>query len=315
MGDDIERRLADAAAQLHRYQRTTARAGELAARREQVEAEIAALASAHAIEEREVRRLDGLSLTRILLSLRGSREDRLGRERAEADAARYRVVEAQARLDALTREHEAVRAELARLSSAQETYDAVLDEKARHLAGSDDPRGRRLVALAQEQGRLTEEAREVAEAGQAARAALDALARLDRTLGSASAWSTYDTFFDGGLVGSMIKHDRLDQAAKEAAQADQCLVVLRTELADVDGSGPLTASVAVDGLTRFVDVWFDNIFTDFAVRERIGRAKENVAASIARVENLLADLDGRADRTRQRLAAIDTARVDLLTRQ
>jgi multidrug efflux pump subunit AcrA (membrane-fusion protein) len=314
MGDDIEQRLADAAARLHRYQSTAARADELAARCAQLETELDALRSAHAVEQHDVQRLDGLSLTRIVLSLRGAREDRLARERAEADAARYRVVQAQARLDALTREHEAARAELERLASAQEAYDAVLDEKARVLAGSDDPRGRRLVALAQEQGRLTEEAREVAEASEAARAALDALARLDRTLGSASAWSTYDTFFNGGLVGSMIKHDRLDQAAREAAHADQCLVVLRTELADVDGSAPLTASVAVDGTTRFIDVWFDNIFTDFAVRDRIERAKQNVAASVARVRALLADLDARADRTRERLAAIDTARVDLLTR-
>jgi hypothetical protein len=314
MGDDIERRLADAAAQLHRHQATAARAEELAARCGRMETEIAALRSAHAIEERDVERLDGLSLTRILLSLRGAREDRLARERAEADAARYRAVEAQARLDALRRDHGAARAELARLASAQETYDAVLDEKATYLTGSDDPRGRSLVALAQEQGRLTEEAREVAEASEAARTALDALARLDRTLGSASAWSTYDTFFNGGLVGSMIKHDRLDQAAREAAHADQCLVVLRTELADVDGSAPLTASVAVDGTTRFIDVWFDNIFTDFAVRDRIQRAKENVTAAGARVRSLLAELGQRAERTQQRLAAIDTARVDLLTR-
>jgi hypothetical protein len=38
-----------------------------------------------------------------------------------------------------------------------------------------------------------------------------------------------------------------------------------------------------------------------------------VAASIARVQTLLAELGGRADRTQQRLAAIDRARVDLLT--
>jgi len=199
MGDDIERRLADAAAQLHRYQGTAARVQELAARSAQMQAQIAILRSTHAIEERDVRRLDGLSLTRILLSLRGAREDRLARERAEADAARYRAVEAQARLDALTREHDAARAELARLSSAQETYDAVLDEKARSLTGSEDPRGRRLVALAQERGRLSEEARAVAEASEAARTALDALARLNRTLGSASAWSTYDTLADASL--------------------------------------------------------------------------------------------------------------------
>jgi hypothetical protein len=44
--------------------------------------------------------------------------------------------------------------------------------------------------------------------------------------------------------------------------------VLRTELADVDGMALTAPQLAVDGLTRFVDIWFDNIFTDLAVRDR-----------------------------------------------
>ena len=38
------------------------------------------------------------------------------------------------------------------------------------------------------------------------------------------------------------------------------------ELADVGGMDLTAPNPAVDGLTRFVDVWFDNDFTDLAVR-------------------------------------------------
>jgi hypothetical protein len=64
-----------------------------------------------------------------------------------------------------------------------------------------------------------------------------------------------------------MKHSRLDEAAQAAAYADRCLAVLRTELADVPGLSLTAPQLAVDGLTRFVDVWFDNIFTDLAVRD------------------------------------------------
>lgn len=45
-------------------------------------------------------RLEHLSLARVLAALHGAREDALAREKAEAEAARYRYAEAQHRLDA-----------------------------------------------------------------------------------------------------------------------------------------------------------------------------------------------------------------------
>src|SRR5690349_21037601 len=55
----------------------------------------------HALEQRDVDRLESLSLTRLLTALRGVREQALERERAEAEVARYRVAQAQDQLDAL----------------------------------------------------------------------------------------------------------------------------------------------------------------------------------------------------------------------
>src|SRR5262249_41950619 len=157
---------------------------------------------------------------------------------------------------------------------------AALDAKERYLRQSADPRGGDLLRLAQERGRLAGELRETTEALQAAQAALDALAQVTDRLGSAENWSTYDTWFGGGAIASSVKHSRLDEAANAAAAADRRLAVLRTELAVVGDPGLTAPQLAIGGGTRFADVWFDNIFTDLAVGERIRQAQQNVAGSV-----------------------------------
>ncbi|MEV0156093.1 hypothetical protein AB0H57_20515 [Micromonospora sp. NPDC050686] len=315
MADDIEQRLTSVAEALREYEVTTRRSADLRRRMDQLTAQLAALRARHAREQEDVERLEGLSLTRVLASLRGARDDALARERAEADAARYRVAEAASRLEALRREHRAAQARLGQLAAAPSNYAAVLDDKERHLDESGDPRRARLLELADERGRLTGEMHEVTEAMQAARTAWHALTQVRDKLGSASGWSTYDTFFGGGAISSTIKHSRLDEAAQAAARADRCLAVLRTELADVPGMALTAPQLAVNGLTRFVDVWFDNIFTDLAVRDRIKQAQQNVAQSMQLVREVQARLEQRAAHVRARLATIDTERRHLLTRQ
>jgi hypothetical protein len=313
MGDEgVEQRLTAAAEKIREAELTAQRANEVNARIAQLTEEVNALAAQSASEQRDVEKLERMSLTRVLVSLRGARDDALERERAEAQAARYRLAEAQARLEALQQELTGTRARLDELASAHGVYAAVLAEKEEHLRSSGDPRGAPLLALADERGRLAAERRELDEARQAADAALRALGAVQEKLGSASSWSTYDTFFGGGMLSSTIKHHRMDEAAQAAAYADRCISVLRTELADVGGLGLTAPELATDGMVRFVDVWFDNIFTDLAVRNRIQKAKENVNHAGRVVSDVRERLVQRTTQVQQRLAAIDAERHTLL---
>ena len=63
------------------------------------------------------------------------------------------------------------------------------------------------------------------------------------------------------------------------------------ELADLRLAG--LEAVRVDGLTRTLDMWFDNIFTDLAVRDRIRDAHGRVGHALRAVETTLNDLTGR----------------------
>jgi len=261
-----------------------------------------------------VGRLEHLSLTRVLASLTGSREEALTRERAEAAAARYQVADAEARLEALRQELAAAQQRHDQLAAAPQGYTAALAEKERHLAESDDPRRPQLLNLADERGRLTGELREMAKALQAADAAQQALSELRDKLGSASGWSTYDTFFGGGMIATSIEHRRLDEAADAAAEADQRVALLRTELADVHGMPPTSPLLAISARTKFVDMWFDNIFTDLSVHDRIRQAKQNVDQSLQAVQGVHDRLTSRIAQAQARLSSIEAERRDLLAR-
>jgi hypothetical protein len=312
MPDDIEQMLATAAHALREHELTAARCTGLERRQAEIQAELAARQAAYAAERKDADRLESLSLTRVLAALHGTRDDALAREQAEAEAARYQVAQAQARLDAVGRELAAARQRRDQLAAAPDTYAAVLAVKERQLRQSGDPRGRPLLELAQERGHLTGELGEIGEAAAAAQAALTALAQVADRLDSAASWSTYDTYFRGGMFASAIKDSRLDDAAAVAAEADQSLAVLRTELADLGGAPELAPQIAVSAGTKFVDVWFDNIFSDVATQGRIRQAQQNVAQTTELVRQVQSRLAGRAGQARARLAAIDAEREQLL---
>jgi hypothetical protein len=193
----------------------------------------------------------------------------------------------------------------------------MLAEKERHLRESHDPRGLRLLTLAAERELLYEELRAVAEAAQAAEAAQDALFEALGGFSRASSLSAVDTFLGGGLVTSLVKQSRMNQAGNAALDAEQCLAALRAKLAalaDVEAR-PVSAvgPADVETVTRVADVWFDNVFTDYLVGSRIHTAQDNVARAIEMVREVQQRLWQRAARGRERLGAIDTERHALLT--
>ncbi|MGW4940269.1 hypothetical protein ACWEOZ_01575 [Actinoplanes sp. NPDC004185] len=292
----------------------------LAARRAGITAAITRLASdldalrrLHAIERRDVDRLENLSLTRLLADLRGSREQALDRERAEAEAAYYRVAQAQDQLDTLRTQLAQVEARLVATSTAPATYAALLAEKERQLRASGTGPAGRLTELAGERGRLAAELKELTEAESAARAAAQALTEANELLGSADNWSAADTFLGGGGLTSMIKHSRLDDAAARAAEADRRIAVLRAELRDVDLAVPTVAGeLSLGGFTRFADVWLDNIFTDLSVRGQIKNGLGQLGQAAQQVGRIRAALAARISENRKQVAALDRERAALL---
>lgn len=274
------------------------------------EQEVADRRTILADETEDVERLESFSLTRIWATLKGSRDTDLDRETAERDAERYAVAEAEARLEVARRDVASVEAQLRQLGDVEADYEAALKAKEQWLTGTGAPAASDLARIAEERGALLAEDTEAREAHAAGLAARDLLLHAQQLLGSAQSWSTWDTFGGGGMFSDMMKYDKLDQVSAVLRQVDQALDRFSRELADVGMQA--VRGVEIDGLTRAFDVFFDNFFSDLAVRRRIQDAGARVNEAVGAVERVLQRLESRGKEIAARLGQLDEERSKLL---
>ncbi|MET9023898.1 hypothetical protein ABZV93_28380 [Actinopolymorpha sp. NPDC004070] len=93
-------------------------------------------------------------------------------------------------------------------------------------------------------------------------------------------------------------------------RADVALGRFSRELADVGFAG--VGGVEVDGLTRTFDVFFDNIFSDMAVRSRIQDAGRKASAARQAVRQALLRLEKTSQEIADQLTQLEEKRVLLL---
>jgi len=275
------------------------------------EQRVAELRARLTAETEDVAKLESFSPTRIWAGLRGSREQDLDRERAELEAARYAVAEAEARRDAARRDADSLQAQLDELGDVDALQHRALAAKEEWAQAHDPALAAQLTEIARERGTLTARDLEAREAHAAGREALALLQQAGSLLGGAETWSTWDTFGGGGMLADMAKYNKMDQATAALRRADVALGRFSRELADVGMAG--VGGVQVDGMTRTFDMFFDNIFTDMAVRSRIQDASRRTAAAAHTVGQTLARLEQQGRELTRQLADLDARREALLS--
>ncbi|MEW8977904.1 MAG: hypothetical protein AB2385_05815 [Symbiobacterium sp.] len=291
--DELNRRLAEAADRHARLEKLKRQIDRLRSEHREATDRAAERKAALAKEQRDVERLESGSLGAMLATLFTSKAERLDRERQEAAQALVRYEEARHHAEEIRRDLEAAEAEAARLAGAEAEYRALLAEKEQRLRAAQGWAAERLLALEQEEADVRRRAREVVEALEAGQAAAAGLDRVVDLLQSADRWGTWD-MFGGGLISTMVKHSRIDDARAELAQVRHALDVFRRELADVGGGVDLPV-VDLDGFTRFADYFWDSFFVDWMIQGRIAealRSAQNARSQVLHLLDWLAAQDG-----------------------
>lgn len=308
---DAHRALAEATAAVSRHDRL---AGDVE-RAEGLLAEASRVSTqARTARDRQQAGVDALETVgpgRIWASIRGQREAELARARTALAAAEAELARAQ---DEVARQRGRLQAaggemsELGDVRARRKQALAALEDRHRRAGGTT---GRELTDLALVLGTTRAQLAEVREPLQAAHDAQALLVDAVTMLQKARDWSTYDTFLGGGMIAGAVKHDRISTADDLLRESGRALERLAAELADVDGTARLVP-VDVDGLTRTFDVWFDNIVTDWQVRDRVVRAHDRTQDVLETVRIVGRDLEQRERDLRAQAEAQAERRQHLL---
>ena len=116
--------------------------------------------------------------------------------------------------------------------------------------------------------------------------------------------------FGGGLVSDVMKYSRLDDAQQQLAGVASALRRYRTELEDV--ARTVEFNMKHDDFTQTMDIWFDNIFTDLAVLDRIRQSRDQLLHLESRVRGIQEGLTWDLEKVETELNALRTERDELV---
>lgn len=274
--------------------------------------EVARLQTHLTAEERDVQRLKEGGLVGLWYDLVGKRETQMAKEEEEAALARVRLAEALERLQSLEGERSELAADLGALSDPDGQIEKLLAEKRRLIRQQYSAAADRLLSFDEEERRLQSLQVELAEAMAAGQRAATALERMADSLESARRLGVWDTWMKGGFLVDMAKHRRLDEAESWADESRAALAAFQRELRDVDAAlqAPI---IGIDSWARGLDIWFDNLWTDWSILRKIDDALLGVRDTATHLNRLLDRLDRQLGEAAADLDRIQAEREGFIT--
>ena len=260
---------------------------ELCRQKEVLAAQVQKLESVRLEEQADVDRLEGRSLAAFFYNVIGKKDEQLDKERREAYAAGVRYDAAAGELEGVEDDLRRYKAELAALRGCERKYREVLKEKADAIKTAGGPGGEEILRMEERNAFLESQKKELREAISAGNAALATTQQILSGLDDAEGWGTWD-LLGGGLVADFVKHSHLDEAQRAVERLQSQLRRFRTELADVTIQADM--QVNVDGFLRFADYFFDGLFADWAVLDKISQSKDQMQNTKQKIESVLSRL-------------------------
>lgn len=271
---------------------------------------IGALEQGAAKETAELERLERRGPLTLLYTLLGSLEQRRDRERREAVTAALRVDEARGEARLLAEQ----RAELERragvLAHAELRLAEARARKQAWLAAHDEDAARRLATLGDRRAELEAHLRALAEAAAAGARAAAITAKVRELVSSAGEWSALD-LVGGQIVSSWVKHDCIDEARQLLPQLQVSLARLRAEANDVGLTFTLP-DLAAPGGSRFVDVFLDNVVSDWLAHASLGKTEDGLNDAHRVIGLVRAEVARQQVRTETELHQIQQEHEELL---
>lgn len=306
---DFDKQIQQAQEQMERRAHLERIVNSLADQRRELDRRILSLRVEMRDEQADVDKLEQPSLTTFFYNLMGKLEDKLETERQQAQAAAIRHDSAVRELAALDADLSQYRQELYALADCDRRYKQLMEDKRNVLKRADSPVSERILALTDQIGQCDRFIRELEEAVTAGRRAKSTANGVLSKLDTALDYSTWD-MAGGGLWADLAKHDVLKEAQNLVNTLQSNLRKFKTELTDVSISADL--QVTVDGFLHFADYFFDGLFVDWAVRDRIKEAQSRVQSTAYQIERVLSEMNNKCAETTTRKAVLQSQLEDLV---
>ncbi len=238
-------------------------------------------------EKRDVDQLEQFSLAQVLAKITGKLEAKQGKEYSE-------YIQAKREYDAASYSVEAIEQEISRIERDVLSLQQKLSQKEEYLISNFEEAKEMNEKINHEREEHLRMKKEYKEAINAVDRTLRIANDMKDSLRSAKSCATFDTFFNGGILADMAKYSEIDRAQSLQNELMQATKSMNKELLDVDISFH-GGSVEINGTTRVFDMFFDNIFTDWNVRNQIEENYLKMEDYVAKLQGIQGGLKNKME--------------------
>ena len=258
-------------------------------------------------EQGDVDRLNRFSIMNLLLGLTGKIDEKREKELLELAAIEAKFREVEKIIIDLEKDKLQIQAELQKgeWQRLEEELAKLKEEKQQWMRENDFITANKIEENYEEKTALTAYSRGIREAISANKDALQALEEALNSLKDAHGYSSWDTFFGGGLLATALKHSELDASEEAIHRAQLSLQRFQTELMDLNDIEVDSIVIEKEGFLSFADYFFDDIFSAWTIHSEIDTAIKRVEDTMNRLEEIAKQLQVLLLENQQRLEKVE----------
>ncbi len=278
----------------------------------QAEDDVKSLLKKYQNEALDVDDLQKDSLSNTILKLVRMHEGKVNKETEEMLSAKLEYDKAVERVKQLSQERMELANKISELNTAKKLFDSEYSARENFIKRNISAQAYSdYTELENQQRHTNQQLIETEEALTAARRVIATASGAVKHLESAEDWATFDVWSRGGIISHMAKYEHIDDAQAHLNHLSSLIKDFENELRDVNMLDICEYS-GIDSTTRAVDFWFDNIFTDLNVRDKIREDLYRIRNLIQQVEVIKNRLENNKSKVKSILAELENKKSKLV---
>ena len=241
-------------------------------------------------KKKDIDNLNKFSFSNILAIVLNNKENKLEKEEQEYLMVKLKYDELLGSINILKEDLVSKRSILRTLGNCEEEYNKVINEKIKLIKvyGNFDIK-EKISNLDKRINNILNEIREIKEAYSVGRKLIIQVSYAKDELRSAKNWGIFD-IAGGDMISSIVKHNKIKKANDKFYRIKELINSFNKELGDINLS-----NLSFSTTTVTLDLFFDNIFTDISVQNKINDELNNIEQLNIKVELIMNELQRRYD--------------------
>jgi len=258
-------------------------------------------------EFKDVEHLEKLSVKGLFHKILGSKEQQIEKERQEYLQASLKFNEQKKSVEILEYERSLLENKITNLKTLESKLDNLIEQREKLLIQEDPKRGPQILDLIMEIDETTERMKQLKTTFKLGQEALGKLDRMIGYLQQAKNWGRWDMMGRGPAM-SYIKHSAIDKARDLSLQTKHILMRYEDELRSVFKDRNFSFNVHIDTFSKFTDIFFDNLISDWIIQQKIQKALSDVVNVRNRVNEVNKSLNGELGKLERQILRLEEKR-------